>query len=455
MGKNNYPKINRTLESKVKLNNKKNTKTKIIKDGIGSLIVNISNKALMLFSGILLVRFLGKEAFGVYSYILSLILVLITPLEFGISNLVVRETSARITKNQPERINGIWRWSIRTIIVFSTFLILLLILSSIFVGHKFTKLEMETLYWALGLIPLLSIIHLISAALRGLNYVVLGQLPDLIIIPSLYIILILLFDFTSYANFSSTMAMAIRLIVTFVTFIICVILFYLKTPKHILTTKPIRDDRIWFASAIPLSLSSGLNMVKARTTILIIGIFVTAGEIGTYQIAVSAASVAGLVLQAANAFLAPQFASLYAKGDKNNLQKLIIISARIIAFSSLFATIVFIFWGKPLLQFAFGIELVDAYSSTLILLVGQLVNSLVGSVVILLNMTGFEKDVMKVITISSLLNIILTLVLSAFWGINGAAVSNSITLILAQFLLYRIVREKLGIVSHAFGKIPK
>jgi O-antigen/teichoic acid export membrane protein len=66
-------------------------------------------------------------------------------------------------------------------------------------------------------------------------------------------------------------------------------------------------------------------------------------------------------------------------------------------------------------------------------------------------MTGYEKDVMSVITISSIINVILTLILTPFWGIIGAAISNSISLIIAQYLMYRMVKGKMGIISHAFG----
>jgi O-antigen/teichoic acid export membrane protein len=435
------------LLSSIKVND---YKSQLVKDGIGSLLINVSNKALMLVTGVILVRVLGKDSFGIYSFILSLIIVLIVPIEFGVSNLIVRETAIGLSKNQPEKVKGIWRWSLRLAMTISVSVLIILIISSLFVRDNFSELEILTFYWALGLIPLHSFIHLISAALRGMKFLILGQLPDLVIIPGLYTFLMLLFGFLLPIDFSLATAMALRVIVTFFAFLICIIFFIIKLPKKVLRADSEQNDKIWLASAIPLSLSSGINMVKGRITIIIIGFFVSASEIGTFQVAISAASIAGLVLQSANVILAPQFAALFANDEKNKLQKLLTSSSRVITAFSIFGTIIFIVWGRLLLKITFGPELIDAYLPTLVLIIGQLINSLVGSVAFLLNMTGNEKDVMKIISISTILNIILTLILSPLIGIIGAAISNSLTLIIAQFTMNKIAQKKLGLASHVF-----
>ena len=429
-------------------------KPQLIKEGFGSLIVNVGNKAFVLLTGVLLVRLLGKAEYGIYSYILSLVYVLILPAEFGISNLIVRETAQGVAKDKPSSISGIWRWSISITLGFSAVIIFITGAGAyLFGADYFSRLELVTLFWALLLMPFQALVHLSSAALRGLKNVVLGQLPDLLVIPGVFSILFLLFSLIFPQKLSSTNAMALRAISTIIAFIFSLILLIKKVPSAIRRAKPIYQGRIWLASALPLGLSSGLSMVKTRSTILIMGLFVSPGDIGTFQISVSTAAIAALLLHATNSILAPQFASLNAQGEKRKLQRLVTFSSRIIFGFNLGVTLIFIIFGKILISFVFGPELIEAYIPLLIILAGQSINSLVGSVAFLLNMTGYEKDVMKVIGISTLANILITLIITPIWGIIGAAVSTTTSLIIAQFSMYWLVRKRLEINSSAFGKL--
>ncbi|MBW6474081.1 MAG: oligosaccharide flippase family protein [Anaerolineaceae bacterium] len=428
------------------------SKGQLFKGGVGSLLINFGNKFLVLISGMLLVRILGKEHYGIYSYVLSLIFVLIIPAEFGISTLIVRETSKGLATRDQNSITGIWRWSLRITLLLCLTLILLSSVGMIWGVQRFSNLEITTFIWALSLMPFQALILIISAALRGMKNIVLGQLADLIILPGIFILLFLVVYLVSPILLTASTSMALRSVSTLIAFIFCLIFLIKKTPQMIRTAKPKFQGRYWAISALPLGLSSGLGMVKSRITTLLLGFFVSANQIGTFQVAISTAALAGLVLQANDAVLAPQFASLYVQNKKIPLQRLVTINSRIIFAFNLGVTLIFILFGKSLLSIVFGPDLVDAYPSVIILLAGQLVNSLVGSVVFLLNMTGHENDVMKVIGISSLANVIMALSFSPFLGINGGAISTSVSLIIAQIVMANIVRRRLGIVSHAFHR---
>lgn len=428
------------------------TKGQIFKGGLGSLVINVANKILVLLSGILLVRVLGKAEYGVYSYILSLVFVFIIPVEYGLSNLIVRETAQGMAQQKDDLIVGMWRWALRLTLILCAALILASAVGMIWAVGRFTRTEITAYLWALSLIPFQALVMLASAGLRGLKAVVLGQLADLIILPGAFVILFLAVNLVSPA-LNAAAAMALRAISTGIAFVFSIIFLIRKTPKTWRITPPAYRTRFWIASALPLGLSSGLGMVKTRITILLMAFFVTAAQIGTFQVAVSAASVAGLVLQAANAALAPQFASLYVEKKKQALQKLVTVNTRIVLVFNLLATLIFILFGKFLLSFVFGPDLVDAYPSVLIMLIGQLCNAFVGSVAFLLNMTGHEKDVMTVISLSVLANVLLTLLITPFWGIIGGAISTSVSLIIAQVVMAVLVYKRLGIISHPFIKV--
>lgn len=431
----------------------KGLKAKLIKDSAWSLIISIFNKAFTLIMGILLIRIIGKSQYGIYSYVLSLVLILIIPIEYGIANLIVRETAQAESYANAKKISGVWRWSFSLTVSISLFITIIGLAVSVIWGFDlYSQNEILTFIWGLSLLLFQALVHIINAALRGMKKLVLGQLPDLIFIPGFFILLFTIFSLATPYTLTSSYTMALRSLSTFLAFLISLYFLISKTPPLILKAKPVYEGKKWFNSFLPLGLSSGLNMVKNHTSILIMGIFVTAGDIGSYQISISTAALAAMVLHILNTILAPQFASLFSLGEKRKMQRLVTISSRVVFAFNVFVSIIFLLWGRFILSFVFGPETVDAYPPLLILLLGQLVNASVGSVAFLLNMTGYEKDVMKVVGISTILNIIITLFFTPIWGIVGAALAATASLIFAQITMHLIVKKRLGINSSVLGK---
>lgn len=433
--------------------NSSGTKSRLIKDGMSSLIINGGNKIFVLLTGVLLVRILGKSEYGIYSYVLSLMYILVFPVEFGISNLLVRQTAQGMTQQDHSGIKGVWRWSFRISVLFSIAILILSALGSIWGKNHFSQIEMLAFFWVMVLLPFQVLVHVSSGALRGLKNVILGQVADLIIIPGLFGLLFIIFGFLTPVELNAASAMALRAAATFVAFLFTIIWLIQKTPAEVRNASPITSGKVWLISAFSLGMSSGFNMLKSHLCTLILGFFVDSGQIGSFQVAVSAAALSSVALQAVNTIIAPQFASLKIKNDMKNFQRLATTSSRIVSAFNLIIALIFIFFGKPILAFAFGSELVDAYPSLVILLTGQLVNSFAGSVAYILNMSGFEHDVVKVIGISTAINVFLTLALTPFLGILGAAIASAFTLIFSQCAMHRQVYKKLGIVSNAFGRV--
>ncbi len=185
--------------------------------------------------------------------------------------------------------------------------------------------------------------------------------------------------------------MALRVASTFVAVAASVFFLFKYTPKAILQAKPIYHSKIWLSSVIPLIFSSGINLVRSRTNIIVLGFFVDSAAIGSFQVALSTATLASVVLTAINSIIAPQFTSLHTNGDKNKLQRLTVLSARFVFVLNLLISVLFIIFGKNLLTLVFGTKLIAAYPALVVLLIGQVINSFLGSVNILLNMTGHEK----------------------------------------------------------------
>ncbi len=400
-----------------------------------------------------MIRILGRQQYGIYSYFFSLISISIIPVEYGISNLIIRETARAESNDQANTIIGLWWWSFRITLWVSLSLIGIILIILYSTGKSWVdEYQLFTLLWGLPLILIQSMIHLSSAALRGMKRIILGQVPNIIIIPLLFIVFFVLGSIIWPNDLSPAFAMAIRLFASIIALIASIIFLLKNTPREIFTFKPLYNKKYWLLSVIPFGFSTGLNIMKSHASILILGFFVSPEQIASYQVAVSAAAIAVLVLHSMNTLLAPQFASLFANNEKRKLQKLVTLSARAVLSFNLVISFIFILFGKQILMIAFGAETVDAYPAVLILLVGQLINSFIGSVAFLLNMTGHEKDVMIIVSISTVLNIVLTFLIAPRYGILGAAIANSASIIFDQIAMFFYVRKRLGIIGNALGK---
>ncbi len=99
----------------------------------------------------------------------------------------------------------------------------------------------------------------------------------------------------------------------------------------------------------------------------------------------------------------------------------------------------------------FGEEFTAGFTALVILTVGQMVNAGAGSVGLLLQMTGHERDVAVGLAIALAMNLALNLALIPVWGVNGAALGATANVILLNVLLAVQVRRKLGIGPTVFG----
>jgi len=283
MIKNIKARIIKMLDPLFHFSHHRGMKVKLIKDGSLSMVVNIASKGLSMLIGVLLFRVLGSSQYGIYSYVLSLVLTLTIPVEFGLPNLIIRETAKALARKEPAKARGVWTWALRVSIIISVVVIIGAVIASFFVKDILGNSDIGTMFWGVALILIWPLVHLSSAALRGLNNIVLGQIPDMIIVNGFYSLLLVIFAYFIPLDLTAAAAMALRLGATFIAVVFGISALLIKTPSDIKAAKSEFQGRYWISSALPLGLTSGLNTIKNRAGILLLAFFVTSSEIGVYQ----------------------------------------------------------------------------------------------------------------------------------------------------------------------------
>jgi O-antigen/teichoic acid export membrane protein len=430
-------------------------KSKLVRDGIGSLILRFFVILLSFFMSVVLARTLGADGYGIYSYVFAIVSILSIPAEFGLPTLVLRETAKNITRENWGLVKGIWQWSSRVVAVLTIVMFVMALATFWIIGDRFGEMHQKTFLWGLILIPLVSLGHLRGAALKGLKKVILGQLPDIIITQSGLIIFVSILAFIFAKKITPDLAMGLYGLSATIGFLVGGILLWKFTPQKVREVKGISQGKKWLQSAVPLALVNGVAFFNKWISIVILGLFVSSAEVGIFRVAVQISILASSGLQVVNLVVAPQFASFYAQGDMQRLQRLATMGARAVLLFNLLVTTFFVFFGKIFLNLVYGEEYVLGFSAMLILLVGQFFNSATGSVAFLLNMTDREKLTIRGTIVAVVTNVALNFWLSPIFGINGSAIATAVSVAFSNIILWWLVKTHLGINSLALGKLKK
>jgi O-antigen/teichoic acid export membrane protein len=211
----------------------------------------------------------------------------------------------------------------------------------------------------------------------------------------------------------------------------------------------------WISSAASFLFLGGLFFIQNQIDIVMLGFFEPSASVGRYRVVVVAASFSIFVLHAVNAAAGPIIARLARSGEFGRLQSIVTLSTRVMFFGSLPISLLFIFFGEPIIRFVYGGEFSSASTALAIRCFGQIINTACGSVVILLNMSGHERDTLRAYVFVSALNVILNLFLIPRFGIDGAALSTSVTVSIVNILLALIVTRRLGIHSTILGNTSR
>jgi len=179
--------------------------------------------------------------------------------------------------------------------------------------------------------------------------------------------------------------------------------------------------------SFPMMLSSTIMIFLGWMDTFILGIYETDESIGIYNVALKLALVTSFSIEAINSSLAPKIANLYLNNLKEKFLKLIKFSTRLNFVLTLFIVSVLVIFNQWFLGI-FGEEFKVGSIALIILCSIHLINSSVGSVGIIMQMTGKQKQYQYIAVVSLLVNLLLNFILIPRYGINGAAIATAVSL---------------------------
>ena len=428
-----------------------NFKKHFIKGVVGSLGLKIAYTGLTFIISVILARLLSVEGFGTYTYVIAWVNLLRFPATLGLDKVVTREVAIYKTQSNWELMRGLLGWTNKAVLPAS------IVIALVAMGINWFVIGSDSLMaWAFCIalltLPLNALRKLRLSAMKGLHKVVQGLAPEFLISP---ILIVILTGFTYLylgENLNVLWVLGIRVVVSTITFAIGAIWLRQMLPQGLSHAIPKYKTSEWLRSALPLILFEGMHLVNSRLDIFMLGAIKGVEAVGIYAVINRGVQLIIFILVAVNGVLAPTIASFYAEGKIQKLQKIVTKSSRIVLLISCLVSGTLIgcsYWYLLI----FGTEFTQGQNALVILSIGQLFNASTGSVGFLLTMTGHEKYMAFSVAISAIINILLNTWLIPQWGINGAAISTAITMILVNLLNVIWTKNKIGINPTAFGKI--
>jgi O-antigen/teichoic acid export membrane protein len=422
----------------------------LVTGAAGTFTLKVVSTGLSLLTSLFLARLLGAAGYGAYAYAISWVGLLSVPALLGLDNLFIREIAAYKVRSEWDLMSGLLHWANLVTLLISLGLALVAAIGAWILAEHVESQMVFTLWIALMMIPLIALTRLRQAALQGLGHVVVGQLPEVVIRRLLFIVFVGVVYSVLGADLTAPWAVSMDVLAAGVALFLGVGLLHKTLPRYAQEASPVYQTRVWARSMLPLLFISVIQAISGQVALVLLGMIKGAEAVGIYAVAQRSAALITFALFAVNAVLSPTVASLYAAGDMKRLQRVVTKSARIILFASVPMVIsLFVFGDRFLLYF--GPEFASAKMSLFILSAGQLANAAMGSVGLLLIMTGHERDTSIVFGGNALLTVLLNVILIPKWGIEGAATAGTSGMIIWNLLLAALVYKRLGIDSTALG----
>ncbi len=411
--------------------------------------ITTAGYVLAFLSFTLLARVLGVESYGIFAVACSWVALLNMLAGLGIAQVWLRFVAAYRVRESLAELHGLLRWGRSLVLkaglalaLFSSFVLFLL-------REQLSDAMLLTFIPVCLILVLGSQAQLNSLGLRGLRRFVISAVPEQILKPVLVIGGIFAVQ-AWFGSADSVDAMWLTLCAVGLSWLILQLALRRALPAGVFSTAPVRHEKMWLRTSLPMMLIAGMHLIQSETDIVMLGWLADTDQAGIYSAASRVSGAVAFGLGIVNAIAAPLFSELYAGGESDRLQRLVSLSALGISLSVVPAAIVLLLAGEWILSW-FGPEFTTGYLALLVLGVAQIINALSGSTGFLLNMTGHQDTVAKVLTLSALLNVIGNAVMIPNFGMMGAAYTTAFTIILWNLIMVYQVRRKLSIRPTVFA----
>jgi O-antigen/teichoic acid export membrane protein len=419
----------------------------LLSTGLSSMVVRLLGMAASFVMGVLLARWLSPAGFGTYGIIVALALVLSVLAQFGLPTVATRQVSVALAQKRWSALRG-YVWAFASIVAASS-VALAILWAGITVSLPVLTGSVAANLVGSFLVPLFALTVLVSAELRALDRVVLGQSLEVVLRPALMCALLLLISIIG-TQLTAPIAVGLNVIASAVT--LAAGLIWLRSsipdPARHCVAEPPRD---WFRPAAALAAVDVLKQLDVTYGMLLLGALSSETQAGYFRVALSTIIFVSTPLSIFNVVLAPALARLFAQGERDRLQRILTLSALAMFATTIAALMIIFFAGQPLIRLVFGASYEPAWLPLLLLTCAQAINGFFGVGWVLLSMSGGERRLTASFIVSVGVSVLAAIPLTALAGAAGAGAAAIIGALIQNLLAWRGVHRHSSLESSAGG----
>lgn len=392
---------------------------------------------------VVLARLLGADGVGLYFLALSIVAIASVIGRLGLDNALLRFISSYAAREQWENVNSAYTLGMRWAMIASLLVSILVFLIAPWLAEIQNKPELvEPLRWmSLSILPF-ALFNLHAESLKGLK-----RIRDALLVQGIGLPLMCLLLIVPFVELSGVLGASVAYALASLLVMLLSYWFWRKAAHH---DAAVASDgvsvELW-ESCKPLWVVSLMNRgIMLWAPILIVGVWLESSDVGVFSAATRVALLVNLLLVTVNNVVAPKFSELYTKGALRALGSTARQTAGFIALLVL-PLFLGLLLGREYVMGIFGQDFVVGSDVLAILLLGQYVNVLSGSVGFLLMMSGNEKVYRNITFVFALIQIGLIVLLTPLLGVEGAAVAVALALAGMNVAGVVLVYRRLGVMT--------
>lgn len=416
---------------------------------VRTLAVSVTGAFVSFVGQVILARSLGQVSFGVYLYALAVMnaVLVIGKLEQDIAS--TRFLAAYAGSAAWSHARGFMRWS-RRVVTGSSLLVagvgaLVVAMQSGRIAGKDPALP-AALLAACVLLVISAQLMLNAGQLQALRWYVASQWPGAVLRPLLLAGSIAALYLLLNRPLAPLVAVLVNVGATLAAVAVTARSLRAARPPEVVAAAATTDVRRWSRETAGL-VATGLGqlVLSQQADLIVVGTLISVSDSALYGVASQFAFLVVFGQASVSYVTAPMMSELHARGDRAQLQRLLRSAFSANALVTLPVLAGLLAFGPWLLRL-YGTPYVAAYPVLTVLCLASSIAGLVGGTAgFVLTMTGHQRQAAWIVASSAGTNIVLTLLLTARFGIMGTAAATFIATAMRGTLLVLFVGRRLAL----------
>jgi stage V sporulation protein B len=402
---------------------------------IAALILRFSAIPITIFLG----RLLGADDLGLYRMVLSIYNISVLFVGIGIPAAMIKFIAEN--KDDPDSIKSTYSTCLISLLGLGVaFVPVFYLLSGVF-AETFAMPELEALIKVIAFVfPFWMLYDATLGLLNGLRMMkgyAFGQITQAIIMVAATIV----FLYLNLGVIGAVYAILLSYIITS-----AVLVYMARDYIQTRITDFVARIREITGFGSQIMIANAINTVNYQADVVFVGYFLLASDVGYYAVAASLSRLLWVLPQSVQRITYPSLSEYWAHNNHDLFNEVVNKSIQYTACIMTPMVLLVIFYSGEIIDLTMGEGFDASVAPLLILLVGGSINAIIqrpiGSILYAIGLPSLN---LKIFSSIAVFNIILNIALIPVFGINGAALATSITLLAITALVIYYAQKIAGV----------